>query len=278
MKNLRVHPVTWLFLLLLLFTGFASIIIPYLIAITLHELGHAYVAKKLGYKLNKIWILPYGACISFDEFSFDPNDEMKIAFAGPLVNIILIVVTVMSWWLFPAMYVYTYVFTLANFSIAAINLLPAFPLDGGRIMTSALRKKFRPQKVYKIACTLNLIFSIIFLILFFISCFFTINFSLGLMGIFLFLGIIDTHFQGKYGPLLYEFNNKNKDIQQVNNICLNSSTPFYKILTLLNKHKYNLIYVKFPDESLKMVTEKQFNIILKKHSLESCFDNLNIKE
>ncbi len=274
MRSIRIHPATIFFLLILLFTGFGVVIIPYLIAVILHELGHAYMAKKLGYKLNKIWILPYGAALSFEEYSFDLYDEIKIAFAGPIVNIILIILTMTCWWIFPEIYVYTYVFALANFSLALFNLLPAFPLDGGRILTSVLRTQFKTKTVYRTICLLNTFFSCVFLILFIVSCFYKINFSLGIIAIFLFIGIIEGKFQGKYSPMLYEFTHKKNKPLHVKSFCVTSSTPFFKIIPEINKHKYNIIYVRFPDNSLKMVNEKQFQNILEKHSLENCFEDL----
>ncbi|MDD4110783.1 MAG: M50 family metallopeptidase [Clostridia bacterium] len=273
MRNLRIHPATLFVFILLILTGYSSIILPYLIAIILHELGHAFVAKKLGYRLDKIWILPFGACLSFEEFSFNPKDEIKIAFAGPLVNIFLILGTMALWWFYPITYVYSYTFALANFSIAIFNLLPSYPLDGGRILTGFLRMKYKPKKVYRIACTLNVIFSLIFLILFIFSIFLSINFSLCIISIFLFMSTIEGRFQGKYSSLLNKKLNKNRPMS-VKNFCVPSSTPFYKILPEINHQKYNIIYVIYPNQKLKLVTEAQFRRILEKRSLQNNFDDL----
>lgn len=275
MKDFRIHPATILFLILLAITGFSAILLPYIIAITLHEIGHACVAKKLGYQLDKVWILPFGACISFEEFSFNPDDEVKIAFAGPVVNIILIVLTMTLWWVFPQVYVYTYSFALANFSIALFNLLPAYPLDGGRILTGILRNKIKPKRVYKVACVLNLLFSFIFLIFFIVSCFNSINYSIGLIGIFLFLSTFEGKFQGKYSPLIYEFSkSKKKSPMKVKNFCVSSKTPFFRIIPEINRYKYNIIYVIYDDGSMKIITQEHFQRILENNSIEKCFDNI----
>ena len=237
MKKLRIHPATWLFLFFIVLTGFGTVLIPYLISITLHELAHGFVAKKCGYCLNKVWILPYGACVSFEEFSFNPTDEAKIAVAGPLMNGILIVTTIMLWWIFPSLYSHTYSFVVSNFSIMIVNLLPAFPLDGGRILTSILRTKFKNKSVYKATTIINLLFSVLFFALFVVSAFFKINLTFALMAIFLFVGIFDGKFQGKYSPLFYESKKKKKQILPVKAIYLDSSTPLYKILPEIKSEK-----------------------------------------
>lgn len=274
MKKFRIHPATIFFLILLIATGYSSVVIPYLTAIILHELAHAFVAKKLGYSLNKVWILPYGACVSFSNHTFSAKDEIKIAFAGPLINVAVIIITVMLWWIFPSFYSFSYTFVISNFSIALFNLIPAFPLDGGRILTSFLKTKINTNKAYKIATFFNLFFSILFFLIFIISCFYTINFSYALFAIFLFLGIIEGNFQGKYSPIIYEYENKKKDILLVKNLYVNSNTPFYKIISEINRHKFNIIFVKFNNNKIKMITENQFYDLLEKNSLESTFENI----
>ena len=269
MKTLRIHPATFLFLVLLLITGLGGLVIPYLVSITLHELAHAIVAKKLGYSLDKIWILPYGAGISFKEFSFSSEDEIKIAIAGPLMNFFLIILTISLWWLFPSTYIFTYSFAISNFSIAAFNLLPAFPLDGGRILNSILKTKLKVKTATKISTALNLMFSICFLILFIISFFFSLNFSFGLVAIFLFLGIIEGKFQGTYHPLLMEIPSAKKNIIQVKSFCVKSNVPLYKILPQINKNKFNVIYVKFPSGKIKIISEEMLKSFYKKGSPHS---------
>lgn len=274
MKKLRIHPATWIFLLFIALTGFGLVLIPYLISITLHELAHAYVAKKCGYSLNKVWILPYGACVSFEEFSFNPSDEIKIAVAGPLMNGFLIIVTVMIWWIFPEIYTHTYSFVLSNFSIMIFNLLPAFPLDGGRILTSLLRTKFKSKTVYKATTFINLLFSILFLVLFIVSAFFKINLTFALMAIFLFIGIFDGKFQGKYSPLFFEAKKKKKEVLAVKTICINSSTPLYKILPEIRSEKFNVVYVRFKNNSIKLLTEIQLQKLFESHSLDDCLEDI----
>lgn len=274
MKSFRIHPATYVFIIILLLTGFSSVVLPYLIAITLHELAHAYVAKKLGYGLDKIWILPYGASIKFKQFSFNPTDEIKIAIAGPLMNIILIIITVMLWWIFPSIYASTYLFVITNFSIVIFNMLPAFPLDGGRSLNCLLKLKLKTKTVYKISNYINLFLSLSFLALFIISCFYKINFSFGLISIFLFLGIIDGKFQGTYSPILDTIQPKNKQIMPVKTFMVMSNTPLYKILCQINKFKFNVIYVKFKNDQIKILTEIKLKQLLETYPANQTLEEI----
>lgn len=275
MKSIRIHPATFVFFIILAITGYAKILIPSLLAVLLHELGHAFIAKKLGYKLNKIYILPYGASISFEDFAFEPADEVKIALAGPITNLFLILFCVALWWIFPESYLYSYYFVVSNFSVAIFNLLPAFPLDGARVLIGILSLKNKRYLAYKIATMFNFFISLTLLALFALSIFVSINFSFGVMAVFLFLGIIDGKFQGKYSPSLYEFSFSNKkDISQIKSIYVKTNTPLYKIMAEMNKHKYNLIYLTLPNGKLKVIDERIFeNLCISnspKSSLKDC--------
>lgn len=278
-KSLRIHPATFLFFILLFLTGYSTFLFPFILALILHEIGHAYIAKKLGYNLNKIWILPFGACLSFEEFSFHPQDEIKIAFGGPLVNIIMILITMTLWWTYPNTYAQTYTFAISNFSIAFLNLLPAYPLDGGRILTGFLRMNFKPKRVFRIATIINYLFSFLFVVLFIISLFYSINFSFIMMAILLFISTFEGRFQGKYSPLIFHCSRKKRNRPiSVKTFCVESSTPFYRILPEINCHKYNMIYVIYPNRGLKVFTESQFQHIIENTSLECSFDNIESKK
>ena len=267
MKSIRIHPATYIFLLLLLITGFAAVVIPYLFAVILHELGHAFVAKKLGYKLNKIWILPYGACLSLDDFAFNPHDEIKIALAGPIVNICLIILTMSLWWIFPISYIYTYTFVISNFSLAIFNLLPAFPLDGARVLIGIMSIKNKRKTAFKVVTWINIIISAALFVLFLVSLFFQVNISYLMLAAFLLVGIFDNKFQGKYSPLLYEFSAKQeKEIYCVKHICVSPKIQLYKIMSEINRHKYNIIYINMPNVSLKAINETQLQTLFLNNS------------
>lgn len=117
----------WLFLLLiigiLLFDNFKNFII-YFLVVGLHELAHFIVAKKLGYKLNKFYIMPYGVCLNYENIVFQGNDEFLIALAGPLFNYLLCVICLAIWWLFPITYYYLDYFCFCNLLLATFNILP----------------------------------------------------------------------------------------------------------------------------------------------------------
>ena len=107
-----------------------------------HECAHAFASARLGYKLNKIVLMPFGAIIDGDLDGISFKDEIYVAAWGPLCNLITAAFFVALWWLVPTMYAFTDTACYSSLSIALINLLPAYPLDGGRILKCLLTRTY----------------------------------------------------------------------------------------------------------------------------------------
>lgn len=145
--KITIHP---LFLaaglLSALFGGFPVFIICALTAL-LHECGHIFYAEKLGFECTKISLMPYGAAAVCDIEGISRSDEIKLALAGPAVNFFLCVAVAGLWWFVPQTYAYTDMLFYSNAAMLVLNLLPAYPLDGGRAFKCALSKFLKPAAV-----------------------------------------------------------------------------------------------------------------------------------
>ncbi|MBR2029275.1 MAG: site-2 protease family protein, partial [Clostridia bacterium] len=159
----------------------------YVVAVVLHEFAHAKAAKKLGYKTKDICLSAFGAVLygDFGDMSF--ADEAKIALAGPLLNLFMAVCTLALWWAFPSLYVFTQPFYMANVCIFAINLLPCYPLDGGRVLFAVMGQKLGENKAKKLFVALGVAMSFLCFCLFLCLLFLgVVNLTFGLFGLFLF--------------------------------------------------------------------------------------------
>jgi len=137
-----------------------------------HEAAHFFVAKSFGYKLNALKLMPYGAVLSGEGIR---DEEMfPVAIAGPALNLFLALILVAMWWVFPVTYNYTLNLFRLNIALGAFNLLPLYPLDGGRIVLSFCKDKRKALKKLKLA---NIVSSCLFMVLFILSCFWKINFT-----------------------------------------------------------------------------------------------------
>ena len=141
--KVKLHPAFIVYLIFLMFYGQIVPIFFYLISVTIHEFSHSVIARKLGYKLDKMTIMPYGVCLNYETSMFSPYDEILIAISGPLSNFIVCILLLALWWLFPLIYPQTQVFFMCNLVLFVYNLLPCYPLDGGRILCAYLSTKFK---------------------------------------------------------------------------------------------------------------------------------------
>lgn len=155
-----------------------------LAAVMLHELAHARVAKKLGYSLNKIKIMPYGAALC-GKVDMRATHEIAIAIAGPLFNLVIGTAFAAMWWLVPTSYAFTETFCKCNIYIGIFNLLPVHPLDGGRIALALLSVKFKRKKAYAIMRAVSAAVGLASLALFVLSAVYALNICFLSVGLFM---------------------------------------------------------------------------------------------
>lgn len=104
-------------------------------SVALHELGHALVAQRYGLNTREITLYPFGGMASLEGRPEPGWPEAAIAAAGPGVNVALALLAL------PLVYVEVPLakgFALVNLLMGVLNLLPAFPMDGGRVLRSLL--------------------------------------------------------------------------------------------------------------------------------------------
>ncbi len=257
----------------MLIYGKFSVFLCSLFCVVLHEMGHSLVGKKLGYKLNIITLMPYGAMLSGNNSTFSKDDEIKIAIAGPLVNAILIIMCVAIWWIFPTVYNFTTEFVMCNIYTLCFNLLPVYPLDGGRIFFALLSKKIPRRKAHKIVKIVGYIITTIFFVLFFVSFFYKLNYMLGINALFMLIGLIDDD-KGAYYEKLTTFE-KFQPIANVGKIIkLDKSTPIFVAYKKIVEEKVSKIFVQCKDNELKQISKNQIQTKILDVPIDTALENI----
>ncbi|MES3161618.1 MAG: M50 family metallopeptidase [Halorubrum sp.] len=112
--------------------------------VLLHEFGHSLVAMRYGYEIDSITLWLLGGLASFTEFPEDWKHEFWIAIAGPIVSVAVGVACYVVFVFAPAeasavVFVFGYL-ALLNIVLAVFNMLPAFPMDGGRVLRALMAR------------------------------------------------------------------------------------------------------------------------------------------
>ncbi|MCX8113041.1 MAG: site-2 protease family protein [Bacteroidia bacterium] len=153
------------------------------VSVILHELGHAFAAKAFGIPTRDITMYPFGGVASVARIPDKPLQELVVALAGPLVNLLLIglfsvvllLIGEVPEWSADAL-IYTgegmlsfqaWLVSLGvlNGVLALFNLLPAFPMDGGRVLRALLATKLSYVRATQVAALIGQVFSVLFILL-----------------------------------------------------------------------------------------------------------------
>ena len=140
------------------------------ICITLHEFGHILTAKHFGIVSPQVTLLPIGGAASMDRMPDKPYQELFIATAGPAVNLVIALALLLVLKAFdfhsalriddPTISL-TQRLVAANIFLALFNLIPAFPMDGGRVLRALLAMWLGQKKATNIAATVGQCFAIL---------------------------------------------------------------------------------------------------------------------
>ena len=117
----------------------ASLVFLLFGSVFLHEMGHALMARRYGIGTRSITLHLMGGFASIEREPRVPREEIAIALAGPAVNVCLFILAVP---LVFAKIPLTFEFAAINFLMGIFNLIPAYPMDGGRVLRAILNKKY----------------------------------------------------------------------------------------------------------------------------------------
>lgn len=196
--KVSIHPLFFIFGVYFALTGRVFVFLTYTLVAVMHECGHSLVAARLGYRLNKITLMPYGAVIRGDLSGLNARDEISVALAGPITNLCCAVLFVAVWWVYPELYAFTELAVTASLSIAVVNLLPCAPLDGGRVLNALLKLRLGQRRANRIVKWSGLTFSCVLGGLFVVSCFYRANFTIIFFALFALFGTVLTGKSNSY--------------------------------------------------------------------------------
>lgn len=138
-------------------------------SVTLHELGHSWVAMRYDIEVQSITLWILGGLAKFSEIPREWNREFWISVAGPITSLLVGVVCISALYVIPesaTVVVFAIGFlAVMNIVLALFNMLPAFPMDGGRMLRALLARNRSYVNATRIATRAGILFALVFVFL-----------------------------------------------------------------------------------------------------------------
>jgi Zn-dependent protease/predicted transcriptional regulator len=231
--------------------------------VLIHELAHSLVARRKGIKINNITLMIFGGIATMEEGVPDPKAELPMALVGPIASLVVGLVCLGIAYAVPAVtknpplagvviFVFGYLGVL-NIILFAFNLLPAFPMDGGRVLRAWLAERMPLHRATKIAADIGKGFAIIFGLigLFFFSPF------LILIAFFIYIGASMESAAVKYSYLLQDVNVGDMMSSPVTTVP--PTLPVSQVITMMYSSKHLGFPVVERETLIGMVTLADIN-------------------
>jgi len=213
--------------------------------VVFHELAHSVVARHYGIRVRKIVLYPIGGVSEIEEIPDNPSQEWRMAVAGPLTSLVLgIALLFVSLPFYPQLITEllslsttgNFVFDLAvlNLLLGAFNLIPAFPMDGGRVFRALLAERMKYSDATRYAVNIGKIFGIAMVI---VGFFFPNYFLLILVGIFVYIGASEEGEQTIISTTLASV--RVKDVMQSGVGSVNPQQSLVEALEIMFKNRYH---------------------------------------
>lgn len=158
-----------------------ELLVAVMICVLLHEFGHVLAAKKFGIRTKRIILLPIGGVSVQDKSTESPKEEFFITAAGPLVNVIIavilyFVIPVSEYMTYDlgeyfnalndfSVKTFLYFLFIINCVLVIFNMIPAFPLDGGRILRAIFDLEIDRVRATSATATIGNVIAVILLII-----------------------------------------------------------------------------------------------------------------
>lgn len=234
-------------IIILIALGMGDAILYLLPVLIVHEWAHVLTAAALGMTITEMELLPFGCAAKIQCFTMSRPREMIVAAAGPAVNMVFACLIFIIDKYFYSIRVAEKLIS-ANIAIAAINMLPALPLDGGRIARAAFASLLGNKRATKVTACAGVFFAAIMIgIGVYASFKNAFNPSLFLLGFFLCISAIKELKNAPY-TLIRDFSGKRKSIDKRKTLSINrfaamQSDKINDIMREFESGKYNIVTV-----------------------------------
>jgi len=236
----------------------AVLSVLFFICVLLHELGHSYVTQRYGYKINGITLFIFGGVSQIEEMPREPRMELTIAVVGPLVSLLLGGIFYILYLIFASLggslvpqigFVISGTLAFYNVTLGLFNLIPAFPIDGGRVLRAALARTTDYGRATRIAANVGKVFAIGMAVFGFLYYF---NIWLILIAVFVYIGASQEAQATEISIALEDL--KVKDIMTPHVEFVSPDLTLHQFIDFIHTHKHTSYPVLEHDKLVGIIT------------------------
>lgn len=252
----HIHPVLLLFIVISIITGtFMELTIIFTIVI-IHEMGHYLMAKVFRWRIRKVMLWVFGGVMETDEHgNRSIKEDLLVTIAGPAQHFLIYLLFII---LLEAGIITDPIYNMAvtyNTTILLFNLLPIWPLDGGKIIFILLSAKLPYRKSFNITLVLSMVFTVILFAAHFIFYSFTMSFAAVM--IFLF---IENRLEWKrrfftFLRFLLRRYEEGHTVRKIESIYISKNETLMEVFSRFKREKKHTIFVQNKDGTRKQVDE-----------------------
>jgi Zn-dependent protease len=235
--------ITFILLMILVFIFSPTLYLPVLILllfafVVVHELSHSVVARRYNIKVRKIVLYPIGGVSEIDEIPDNPRVEWRMAAAGPLSSIVIGLFFYGLSLVTPITTVgtlygsFTLDLAVLNLFLGAFNLIPAFPMDGGRVFRALLAEKMKYADATKYAAYIGRLLGIVMAA---VGLFY--NIFLTIIGVFVYIGASEEAEQTIVSTTMARV--RVKDVMSTEVASVQPETTLSEALEIMFKARYH---------------------------------------
>ncbi|WP_394233097.1 M50 family metallopeptidase [Niallia oryzisoli] len=259
LKFIHIHPLLWLVMALSILTAHFIELSLFLFIVIMHELGHAFAASFFSWRIKRISLLPFGGVAEVDEHGNRPlKEEALVTLAGPLQHLWMIG---LAFILYQFSFIPTHFYTLFvdfNIMVLLFNLLPIWPLDGGKLVYLWRSQ----QESFPAAHQKTIIISAVSLLLFFMLLLFIQPFNLNLWIVigFLSFSLFYEWKQRRYvfvRFLLERYYGNKMEFKTLKNIYVHEEESVIRVLEQFQRGCKHLIIIEKEDAETEQLDENE---------------------
>jgi stage IV sporulation protein FB len=243
--RIRIHLLFWLVIFSSVWTGQFLELITLFVLVLIHELGHISAAHSFRWRITSLELLPFGGVAKTDEWGTVPaREEVIVALAGPFHNVMMVLSGLafyhVGWWTDD----WTRYFIQGNTMLALFNLLPAYPLDGGRVMQAVLGRGMSYRKAILWSLRISAVFTMGLLFWSVVGSSF--SFNLFVIGLFLLQANWFAWRQKEYQYIRFLMHRRHIPVPataRVISIDARDTDSLLKVIRRFRKEAYHVVHV-----------------------------------